>query len=428
MIELIFLRRWLLILVLTIVLSPARSVASDDLPLRVRNLIVQTQQLMELEQYDKALELLEPQWQLGEHHYLVDFTVGNIYLLSQRHIEAIPWYRAVVQKQPEYRGAWLNLAQCYYVQEQYALAAEAFEQGYKLSIPRQPTLRYNAALAYLQAGKFEHSLVLLKRLVVDYPDEDHTAWRIALVQGYSALDQPLNALPHVEILAQTTTATEQRRWRELLIQHYLLLKMVDKALIAANHYVQVDGLEPLWWKLLTSIHLDAGRYSEGLVALKVLAYLQPLSEQEQHLLADLYLTLGVPKEAVRYYETLQQQRPYDEQLLSRLAHASLNLHQPDQALFWLEHAQADTDNVSLLRLQAQLLFSLKRYAEAVELFERLTRLEKDSGATWLMQGYAAWNGEMWAQARRALNRAQRYPQQRKKAKQLLHQLDVIESR
>jgi len=111
-----------------------------------------------------------------------------------------------------------------------------------------------------------------------------------------------------------------------------------------------------------------------------------------------------------------------------LAHASLNLHQPDQALFWLEHAQADTDNVSLLRLQAQLLFSLKRYAEAVELFERLTRLEKDSGATWLMQGYAAWNGEMWAQARRALNRAQRYPQQRKKAKQLLHQLDVIESR
>lgn len=420
--------RWALLGWALLVLWPSVTVASDNLPLRVRQLIVQAQGLMEHEQYDQAIELLEPQSQQAQHHYLVDFTVGNIYLLSQRHAEAIQWYQQVVKKQPDYQGAWLNLAQCYYVHEQYLRAAQAFEQGYALSATPQPMLRYNAALAYLQGEEFNASVALLKQLLIDYPDYDQTAWIIALVQGYSALEQPKQALPYVELLAKTTAGSEQRRWRELLVQHYLLLKMVDNALMATNDYTRRDGLEPLWWKLLASIHLDMGHYAEGLVAMKVLAYLQPLSEQEQHLLADLYLTLGVPQEAVHYYEDLQRQRPYDESLLSRLAHASLNLHQPEQALIWLQHAEDDTTNLNLLRLQAQLLFSLKRYAEAVELFGRLASLEKEPGATWLMQGYAAWNGELWSQARRALTRAQRYAKQRKRAKQLLRQLDEIESR
>ncbi|MBW2187249.1 MAG: tetratricopeptide repeat protein, partial [Deltaproteobacteria bacterium] len=311
---------WLL--AISLLWCPTLANASETLPLRVRKVIVQAQQLMEQQQYTDALAVLD-----------------------------------VVEQQPEYSGAWLNVAQCYYVLERYIEAAEAFEQSYQLITPLRSQLRYNAALAYLQGEKPAAAVSLLKQLVIDFPDQNSVPWRAALVQGYNGLDQSQLALPHLEFLADATTGDDQRRWRELLVQHYLVLKMVDEALLAVDNYTKIDGLEPLWWKLLTSIHLDAGRYSKGLVALKVLAYLQPLTDQEQHLLADLYLTLGVPQEAVRYYETLQQQRPYDEQLLTRLAHASLNLHQPEDALFWLQQAQGDSVDVKLLMLQGQLLFS-----------------------------------------------------------------------
>ncbi|MBW2185137.1 MAG: hypothetical protein JRG71_01670, partial [Deltaproteobacteria bacterium] len=109
-------------------------------------------------------------------------------------------------------------------------------------------------------------------------------------------------------------------------------------------------------------------------------------------------------------------------------HASLNLHQPEDALFWLQQAQGDSVDVKLLMLQGQLLFSLQRYAEAVAMFGRLAQSEEQPGSSWLMQGYAAWNGELWTQARKALENAQRYPRQKKKAAALLKQLNEIESR
>jgi len=110
-------------------------------------------------------------------------------------------------------------------------------------------------------------------------------------------------------------------------------------------------------------------------------------------------------------------------------------------LSWAEQGEIDNGedaedvaDISLLRLQAQLLFSLKRYAEAAAMFGRVGELErwksggsgeKDSGAAWLMQGYAAWNGELWQQARQAFHRAERYPAQRKRAQKLLNQLSAI---
>lgn len=428
--ERMVIKRWRLLWVFlfSFVLLAPQCEANENLPLRVRKVILQAQQLMAQQQYDGALTVLDSQRQLEPHHYLVDFTLGNIYLLSERHAEAVEWYESVVRQNPSYSSAWLNVAQCYYVLERYLDAAQAFEQSYRLITPSQPQLRYNAALAYLQGEDPAAAVALLNQLVSDFPDLDSVPWRSALVQCYNLLEQPQLALPHLEFLANTTRGDEQRRWRELLVQHYLILKMVDKAFNAVDSYTKIDGLEPLWWKLLTSIHLDGGRYNKGLVTLKVLAYLQPLTEQEQHLLADLYLTLGVPQEAIRYYEMLQQQHPHDEQLLTRLAHASLNFHQPEDALHWLQQAQSDTVDVKLLMLQGQLLFSLQRYGEAVELFGRVAELEKDSGAAWLMQGYAAWNGKLWAQARNAFENAQRYPQQKKKATVLLKQLSEVELR
>ncbi|MEA3466418.1 MAG: tetratricopeptide repeat protein [Thermodesulfobacteriota bacterium] len=424
----VYLRTLLCLGLPLLLLLSAAPVQADEIPISVRRVVLQAQSLMDKQHYAEALAVLEKQRQRPQHHYLIDFTIGNIYLLSQRKSKAITWYRAVLAGRPDHSGAWLNLAQCYYAGEHYIKAAKAFEQGYRYRQPAQAQLLYNAALAYLQAQQPNEALAALLQLLADFPDAIQNSWRAALVQVYVQLDQPRHTLVHLEILAQQTEAEDQRRWRELLVQQYLVLKMTDKALAMVQFLTRVDGLEARWWTLLTHLHLEAGRYAQGLVTLKVVAYLQPLNKEELRLLADLHLTLGVPQQAIHYYTQLRQQHPHDNRLLTRLVHASLNLHRPQQALWWAQQAQSDSPDISLLQLQGQLLFSLKRYPDAVTLFGRIAKLEKGSGkagAAWLMQGYAAWNGELWGQARKAFKQAKRYPDQRKRATQLLQQLREV---
>jgi len=74
-------------------------------------------------------------------------------------------------------------------------------------------------------------------------------------------------------------------------------------------------------------------------------------------------------------------------------------------------------------LQGQLLFRLGHFAEAYEVFSALAGEADSPGSQWLMAGYAAWNGELWSQASRALKRAATYPAQKEQAQRLLNQLD-----
>jgi len=422
-----------LLLLLLLLVVPAAQ-AEDNIPLSVRRVILQTQQLMSKHLYADALKLLDKHVHQSKHHYLVDFTVGNIYLLTDRREQAIPHYKMAVKKQPHHAGSWINLAQCYYAIERYPLAAQAFQHGYSSHKPPDAKLLYNAALCYLQGGEANLALPLLLQLLHDFPASVAIGWRGALVQVYLQLDRPYLAMEQLKILTKQTMADEQRRWRELLVQQYLVLKMADDALAAVEHYLGDDGLEPRWWQLLTYLQLESGHYPEALVAIKVLAYLRELSDDEMKLLADLHLNLGVPAQALRYYQQLQQHSPLDKYLLMRLAYANLNLHQPQQALAWTQRADKidvallnDGDRVSLLRLQAQLLFDLGRYTEAVTVFGRLAKMVKEPGRVWLMQGYAAWNAQMWQQARLAFKRAERYPAQRKRAGKLLRQMERVQA-
>lgn len=421
--------------------APAVQAQSEDIPLAVRRVVLQAQELMAQQNYVAAAQVLEPQRQQPHHHYLIDFTLGNIHLLNEQRNLAIASYQAVLQQRPRHGASWLNLAQCYYATQDYGQAAQAFQYAFDnlhADQPAQPQLLYNAALCYITGNNPKSALSVLSRLLDEFPDQILTSWRAALVQVYFQLDQPLPALVQLEILVQQTHAEEQRRWREFLVQHYMSLKMTDKAFAALEHYLADDGLEERWWQLLTHLHLEAARYPEALVTLKVLAYLRPLSDDETQLLADLYLNLGVPAQAVNSYQQLYQHNPQNKRLLSRLAYACLNMHQPQQALYWAEQGEVDRGatpddgtDISLLRLQAQLLFSLQRYAEAAALFGRVAEWEQaddgvgDGGATWLMQGYAAWNGELWQQARQAFQKAERYPRQRQRARQLLRQLATL---
>ncbi len=243
-------------------------------------------------------------------------------------------------------------------------------------------------------------------------------WRAALVQVYLNLDQPEQAVAQLVILARQTQGDEQRRWREVLVQQYLVLSRYGEAIEALNRYTREDGLYPRWWTVLTYAYLEQQQYRQALVSLKVVDYLRALSPQEAQLLGDLHLQLGVPQQAERYYEQLLRQSPDDDRVLTRLAHACLNQHQPQQALEWAQQG----NNPQLRALQGQLLFRLGRFKEAFEVFTVLAQDAESPGPLWLMAGYAAWNGELWSQARRALNQAVTFADQKEQARRLLDQL------
>lgn len=424
-------RRWLamaLLLWLCSVVAGGASAAAtgEAIPLAVQRLVLSAQTLLENKHYEQALALLAPARQQAQRHYLIDFTVANIFMLSGREAQAIPFYRVVVAQQPHYAPAWINLAQCHYRGGDYPAAAAAFEAGYNEHTPPQSQLLYNAALCSLQAQQPQRALNQLQRLLEDFPAAILDSWRAALVQVYQQLEQPQHSLPHLEILAEHSSGDEQRRWREVLIYHYQQLAMRAKALSYAEFLTREDGLYAQWWRILCHLHLEEQHYRDGLVALKIAGYLEPLSEQDQHLLADLYLQLGVPQQALSYYEPLLNAQPQDARLLGRLAHACLNLHQPQQALLWTQRDTGQPPDIGLLRLQGQLLFSLGRYVEAVAVYEQLTQRDEDAGAAWLMQGYAAWNARLWDKARHALTTAQQFAGQRSQARLLLQQLEVME--
>ncbi|WP_321532880.1 tetratricopeptide repeat protein [uncultured Desulfuromonas sp.] len=406
------------LLVLLLMVSLPSGVHGADIPLDVRRQVLAAQQLMDEKLYDQALTALGEN-KSDQDHYLIDFTRGNIYLLSERPQQALLWLQQVVDKAPDYLPGWLNLAQTQYALELYVAAGTSFERAFTLSDPPRRSLRYNAALCFMQSGEWERAKHLLRQLVALDPQQVELPWRAALVQVYLNLDQPQQALSQLMILVQQTQGAEQRRWREVLVQQYLTLERYDDAISALNRYTEVDGLYPRWWTVLTYAYLERQQYRQALVSLKVVDYLRPLSEQEAQLLGDLHLQLGVPQQAERYYEQLLQQRPDDDSVLTRLAHACLNQHQPQQALQWARQG----DNPKLRALQGQLLFRLGHFAEAYEVFSTLAGEADSPGSQWLMAGYAAWNGELWSQASRALKRAATYPAQKEQAQRLLNQLD-----
>ncbi len=402
------------------------AVAAEVIPAAVRSVVVQAQRLMEQQHYRQALAVLEARARRANHHYLIDFTLGNLHLLQRHYHRAEEYYRQVVAARPQLAEAWLNLAQCHYMQADYPAAAQAFERAYALSKPAEPRWRYNAAAAWLQAQQPQRAVALLQQLRRDYPQRQRNDWLAALVQGYLQLEQPRQALEPLRYLCRHSSGDEQRRWRELLVQQYLDLAELVTAHKAVNRYLDDDPLWPQWWRLATHIYLERNDYPHALVTLKVLGYLRPLNDEETALLANLYLSLGVPRQAREYYRRLSAAHPDDATLLTRLAYASLNLHQPQQALEWADKALAHTRKkparARLLQLAGQLLFSLGRYAEACKTYAELARCGDDPGAAYLMQGYAAWNGRLWRQARSALEQAARYRQQRDRAHKLLKQL------
>lgn len=450
---------WILIAVIVCILvqPPVYADQKEEIPRSVGLVLNKAYGFLDKKEISKAIEILESfqakgkknlkpgarnriQDRKGYTHYLVDFTLGNCYLLSDRmpnHIsKAASHYNSAIKKKPDFSPAWLNLARCHYELNRPEQAGICFLTAYDTADEKKPEILFYSATSFMAAEDNENALKVLKRLLSSHKDRMKIEWKESLVQVYLAVNQPYDALPLIEELATKTGGKKKKQWQKVLLHQYLSLNMNAKALDYARQLTREYPLEFKWWKALAHLHLMENRYEKGLVALTVYSHLTPLTDQEKRLLADLNLTLGIPIQAALLYEEILSKN-MDIGIVEKLAESYLSLHRPQDALQWVEKGLGRSPETKLLMLKGNLLYDMKKYPEAMVVFESIPRYEhsghehsghehsggEHSGQALLMAGYSAWNAGNMDRAQQAFKKASHYSKQRKTARKLLRQLE-----
>lgn len=423
-------------LILAILCFPGNGLAADEISLKGRRVLNSARELMAEKKVDAAVQELV-RYQAdgngcpdgrkdGPCHPLVAFVLGNARSLQERYDAAAEQYTAAVERDPAFSAAWMNLALARYETGQTEAAGGAFLRAYETEAAKRPETLYAAAAAFASAGRYRQALKTFDSLKKNHAGAFTPAWKQTLVHVYLALDRPLEALPLMEKLAQKAEGAEKRQWQERLLHHYLTLDMAARALDCVLSLTRTEPEEPAWWKALAHIHLNANRYAEALGALTVFNHLAPLSATETELAADLNMQLGIPDQAAALYERACQSQP-TPRCTEKLASAYRLMHNPRKALDRMSRAlQTDDGETSLLLARADLLFELKRYAEAEAAYERAAKAGADPGRSRLMAGYAAWHRGDIPAARKAFRAASIADGQRTEATSALARLESVD--
>lgn len=415
-------------------LAEGSSLNSQRLPAPVRLVLSKVQPLMAKKHYPAAVDFLlkfqgrgapnaapgrpNPK---GYHHPEIYFALGNAYLLQADYTAAAAAYEQAVSRQANHSFAWLNLAKARYELAQYAEAGHCFAKGYESASKKQPQTLYNSAAAYLMGEDPHRAIHTFERLFEVHSADIKLAWKEGYVHALLAINQAPKALVHIRELARAYGGEKQIQWQEILLYQYLQLEMRADALAYARRLTRTAPHIAKWWKALAHIQLSADQHLDALAALTIYGFLVPLSDNEKQLLADLNLQVGVPVNAAPLYEELLQKETGDS-ILPQLVTAYRQLGRPEAALAHLEAAGVAMD-ADLLLLKGELLFSLKRYAEAAEICRRSAEHNhRQEGRAWLMAGYAAWQINDIPASRDAFTQAANYRQSKKAARAALREL------
>ncbi len=420
----------LLLVVLTFV-QPQLTLGSEgiqsDIPFSTAVVLEKARNLIQADKRSQAIDMLETfrkksmDTSKPVHPFLL-FTLGNYAMEANHPNEAARYYETCVENGGDFSPAWLNLAKACYDLERFNRAGQCFVKGYELETDKRAVLLYYAATAFYSGEEYPKALAVFNRLTKNHTREIEPGWHELAVHIFLALEQPKNALPHMEYLAQNLDGTARTTWQETLLYHYMELGMDKKALDLVTFLTREYPLEPRWWKGLARLSLDRDELKNALVAMTLYGFLTPLTDNEKKLVADLYLAMGIPARAVDLYQDMSTR---DKRVaVTQNTVVALRQMNLDQKALELVDQVLTTEKTSmeLKRLKGDLLFHLEQYQAAENLFETLAPKD-DSGHAWLMLGYSRWNLGKILSARTAMARAATFKQQKKAAARAIKSLE-----
>ncbi len=424
------------LLVVTLYNAPLYASPSDNIPAAAMIALDKAKKHIDKKEYDSAIEILQSFEARGNriqdskkigpkgyHHPMVYFFMGNCFLMKNDFSPAQKCYSRAIEVDPDFTGAWLNLARVYYELKNFEKSAQSFMKAYEKSAPQNPEHLYFCGVGYLMAEKYEEAITVFLTLFKDHPEAVTLRWKENYARALIDADRSKEALPLILELAEKSEGETKTRWREMLIHQYLRLDMNDEALAYAVSLTRIDCTDSKWWKAVVHIQLSRGHYREALSALTIYGYLSPFTMEEKRLYADLNLQLDIPSKASEQYKEIIAGSP-DDKTLKNLVTAYRKQDRCREALDLVSEYLTDRENADIMMLKADLLYSLKNYPEAREAYQLAAKMKKQkAGRAWLMAGYAAWQCKDINGSRSAFEMASRDSSNRNAAVSALKELD-----
>jgi tetratricopeptide (TPR) repeat protein len=324
----------------------------------------------------------------GAAQYLLFFSLGNALAMSGKNAEALEEYRNAVRSYPGDAAVWQNMGKIYYELQQYARAGESLARAYALSTPPSSSTGYQAAVAYILAGRPESARPILEGLSTEDP-------------GVSRSD-----------------------WVEALLKVYLDLGQRGKALVFVRQQLPYLGNAAKLWQLMARLYIDNGEYGNAAAALEVKLSLQPGDREDRRLLGDLYLMAKVPLKAARQYESMlgDNASPGDYE---KAASAYLAAHRPDKAAEVLRRGIQHCATSRLWWLLASVCYETEDFEQAIQACTKSSELDPRNADADLMMGYCALQLDRPQDARAAFVNAARNPRQRTEAQKRIQEIDSL---
>jgi len=254
--------------------------------------------------------------------------------------KAIEQFQQAVDKDPTYALAYVGLADCYLILEQYvgAPASELYPKA-KAYVQRALELDSSSAEAHASLGLINDSLWLWDEAEREYQRA------IELNPNYPTAHQWYSI--HFDYLGRfDQEMVELKRAQQLdplsliistdLEELYLTLGDLNSALEQCQKTIQLDPYYPSGHGDLGSVYLKQGRHAE---ALKEFQKAVELSGRASDLLSSLgagYATSGKHAEALAIVKELEEKYAKHEAIGQNLARVYAKLGDKDQAFAWLE--------------------------------------------------------------------------------------------
>jgi len=355
-------------------------------------IVGEAQGLVEEENFEQAIQKIEASLQKhpDRDHHLIEFTLANALALSGRKRKAMAHYRTSVDLYPGYAPSWLNLGKTTYDLEEYELAGEAFLEGYKTSEEKNPQNLYYAAVAYVMAKRVDE------------------------------------ALPHLERLVSGELGEPRAEWIKALLMIYMEKDLAVKAKAMLSRLVEIQGNDPVTWKLMCQFAVDQADYTKVATAMTIYSYLKPLDRDEMILLGDLYLAAGIPLQGAIYYRKALSGGGKPQEY-EQLASAYIAAHRPKKAIGALRKALEVAPSSKLWSLLGEALYSEEEFEDAYNAFDRSAALDQKDGRAYIMMAYCAIAMKQESKAAQVLQAALRFPKQRKRAEELMRFVNPSQS-
>jgi len=228
------------------------------------------------------------------------------------------------------------------------------------------------ALFALGGARAQEAHGLAEQLLALTPDDVEAL--VAVAKGRAVAGDAAGALT---VLQQAQTRAPARADLRKL-QGDVALKIGDKsgALAAYRAALELDRGYVQVWLDLGRLHEAKEEWADAQAAYERALDTLPTFNEAALALADLLRRSGRPRAAVTRLAEMLEQDPYDLPALLLLGRALLDDKRDEQALEAFRRAlKFDPDQVEALFQQGVVLARLHRYGEAVQAWEKVTRLD-----------------------------------------------------